>query len=232
MAEIAIDNGWRYGAQLPNSLYHRPYFIDQDWQNPDREKYMASLAEHHPHLATVLDWERLEQLDEVIDWAEEAAQYVSYVVIIPKVPGEVWRIPERVGGKPVRLGYSVKTKYAGTPCQLYEFGDRPVHLLGGSFEQHMALIEVLNVWSIDTNSHMKHANAGRFFAYDTGYGRNRHWPTIKEAFGAYPRERKANREAFRLSCITGKEAIRQALDKPKKAAPAPQLMMWSATELA
>lgn len=228
MAEIAIDHGWRYGAQLPAKVYYRPYFIDQDFENPDREKYMAALAKYRPHMATVLDWQHMNQLEEVLSWSEEAAQYVSYVVIIPKVPGEIGRIPERVGGKPVRLGYSVKTKYASTPCQLYEFGDRPVHLLGGSFEQHMALIEVLNVWSIDTNYHMLQANSGRFFAYDTGYGRNRHWPTIKESFGVYPRERKANLEAFRLSCITGKEAIRQALDKPKKDAPAQQLVMWTA----
>lgn len=76
-AEIAIRNGYMYGAQLPNTVYFDPYFVDQDWRKPNRIRYMIALAQHRPALATVLDWEREDQLPEVLDWAEEASQYVT-----------------------------------------------------------------------------------------------------------------------------------------------------------
>jgi hypothetical protein len=226
-AQIAIDAGWRYGAQIPGSVGYRPYFIDQDWKNPDREKYMAALAEHRPHLATVLDWERLKQLDEVISWAEEAAQYVSYVVIIPKVPGEVGRIPEKVAGKPTRLGYSVPTKYAGTPCQLWEFGDRPVHLLGGNPKKQFELAQVLNVWSADMNYHRMVSDYGRYYTA-SDIGKIKNWPQLEEVDGYIL---DGPYEAFKRSCRNIKAQYEQILALPKKAAPAPQLAMWTAAEL-
>lgn len=73
-AQIAIDAGFLYGAQLPGTTYHPIWFADQNWKKPDRTKYMAALAEHRPHMASVLDLERADQLDEVLSWAEEAAQ--------------------------------------------------------------------------------------------------------------------------------------------------------------
>jgi hypothetical protein len=88
-AQIAIDAGYKFGSQLPNTIYHPIYFADQDWKRPNRATYMAMLAQHRPTMATVLDWERDEQLPEVLDWAEEAAQYVAQVLIIPKVIGRL-----------------------------------------------------------------------------------------------------------------------------------------------
>lgn len=79
---IAIEHGYRYGAQLPGTVYpeHGPlYFADQDWRAPRRDRYMAELARLRPTMATVLDWEREQQLPEVLEWAEEAAQYVELV---------------------------------------------------------------------------------------------------------------------------------------------------------
>ena len=64
-AEIATSHGFRYGAQLPGTVYTDVaplYFADQDWKEPNRDKYMSALAQHRPHMATVLDWEREEQL--------------------------------------------------------------------------------------------------------------------------------------------------------------------------
>lgn len=95
-ASIALDAGWLYGAQLPATVYYRPYMVDQDWRNPERSAYMAALREYRPWLATVLDWERDEQLPEVLDWASEAAQYAQVVIIIPKVHNGIHKIPRSI----------------------------------------------------------------------------------------------------------------------------------------
>lgn len=137
MTEISLAAGYRYGAQLPDTIYYPPWFVDQNWRAPDRARYMRALAEHRPALATVLDWERDDQLPEVLDWAEEASQHAGRVVIIPKVQGGIERLPRRVGGADVVLGYSVPTRYGGTPLPAWEFAGWPIHLLGGSPQAQM-----------------------------------------------------------------------------------------------
>jgi hypothetical protein len=168
---------------------------------------MAALAEHRPHQATVLDLEREEQFNEVMDWAEEAAQYVERVVIIPKVFDIIPRIPERVGGADVVLGYSVPTRYAGTEVPVWEFGRRPVHLLGGSPRAQMQLMHYLNVVSADGNYAQKMATRYcQFWMPGTArYAKNRWWPTLREAAGGQlwgdgSDTAGAPYEAFRRSC--------------------------------
>lgn len=200
-AEIALKFGWKYGTQLPSKIHHDPYFVDQDWRNPDRQRYMAALSLHKPTLATVLDWEREEQFDEVMSWAAEASQYVQTVIVIPKVIGGVSRIPERVNGKPVRLGYSVPTRYAGTPVSAEEFGQRPVHLLGGSPVAQKKLANVLNVVSADGNYLQKMAvMLGCTFVAQPVKANNRMFPRLKElAMGGY--EKDIPYIAFELAVI-------------------------------
>lgn len=130
-AQIAIDAGFTYGAQLPGTVYFAPKFVDQNWKNPNRDKYMACLAEHKPRMATVLDLEHDHQLPEVLEWAEEAAQHVTEaVLIIPKAQGIVPSLPRVIGDKQVRLAYSVPTRYGGSSLPLWDFIGWPVHLLG------------------------------------------------------------------------------------------------------
>jgi hypothetical protein len=172
-ARAAVEAGWLYGARLPSTVYERPHFADQDWKAPDRAAYMAALATHRPAVATVLDWERPEQFAEVMSWAEEAATHVGRVVVIPKVPGEVDRIPARVGGAEVVLGYSVPTSYGGSPVGLWELGRRPVHLLGGSPQRQMDLARYLNVVSADGNMAHKQAHRCRFWSRQKGH--KGHW---------------------------------------------------------
>lgn len=60
-ARIAVNAGFEYGAQLPpRGLPFPPYFADQNWKNPNRERYIAELAKHAPFMASVLDWEKSE----------------------------------------------------------------------------------------------------------------------------------------------------------------------------
>lgn len=181
-AEIAIVAGFRYGAQLPDTVYFPPWFADQNWKKPNRRRYMAALAQHRPHMASVLDWERSEQLPEVLDWAEEAAQFVNVVMIIPKVIGEISRIPRRVGSADVRLGYSVPTKFSGTELPPWEFAGWPVHLLGGSPHAQMRLAHYMDVHSADGNMTNRLASYCMFWVPGTAhYASNRWWPTMREA---------------------------------------------------
>src|SRR5688572_8161181 len=150
-AEIALRY-INYGAQLPNTIYFPPYFTDQNWKDPKRDKYMAAVARWKPALATVLDWERPEQLSEVLDWADEASQHVTdSVIIIPKVVGGIKQLPRTINGKPVRLGYSAATTFASTPVTLGEYKGWPVHCLGGGVRVQMDVSRKADVVSADGN---------------------------------------------------------------------------------
>jgi hypothetical protein len=201
-AKIAIEAGFRYGARLPaHGLAFPIYFADQDWKHPDRVRYMAALAKHKPYMASVLDWERADQLPEVLGWAEEAAHIVEVVVVVPKVHQGIVLLPARIGGKEVRLGYSVPTAYGGTDLFLSEFVGWPVHLLGGSPKKQIELSRYLDVRSVDGNMHHKMAcRYGAFFTVKRLHCRNYPWPTLKEADGqAWGKD--VIYEAFRRSCV-------------------------------
>jgi hypothetical protein len=218
LMQIAVDAGWRPGAQLPGKVYHEPYFVDQNWKKPVRAKYMAKLAEFRPNVATVLDLEREHQLDEVLSWAEEAAQHVQEaVIIIPKALGMIARLPKEINGVPVRLGYSVPTRYGGTHVPISEFGEWPVHLLGGSPQKQMSLargwipradvrlaFEVetycLNVVSADTNYHQKMAivNSSVWVNGTATRAKNVYFPQLQE-LGEFVTE-DAPYVAFEKSC--------------------------------
>jgi len=211
-AEIAIRYGFTYGAQLPNTVYHPVEFADQNWKTPDRSRYMAALAQHKPRIATVLDLEREGQFSEVLSWAEEAAQHVTEtVIIIPKVMSIIPRLPRRVGGREVRLGYSVPTSFGGTSVPAWEFDGWPVHLLGGSPKAQLRLRHYMRVVSADTNYHNSMAirfnqfySPARFTGVVDGT-----WPRINEVYAHI--ESDAPYVAFSLSCMN----IRAAwLDAP------------------
>lgn len=199
-ADIAIEHGFLYGAQLPGTVYHPIFFADQNWKRPNRIAYMNALATHRPHMASVLDWETDEQLPEVLNWAEEAAQYVETVMIIPKVFGGIGRIPNKIGNKAVRLGYSVPTRFGGTEVPIWEFADRPVHLLGGDPQKQMALCNYLNVQSADGNyAHKMAVQFAQFWTPGNArYANSRFWPKLSEA--GYCTTKDAMYEAFRRSC--------------------------------
>jgi hypothetical protein len=196
--EIAIAAGYRYGARLPTTVHAPPYFADQDWKIPNRIGYMAALVIHQPTMATVLDWEREEQWPEVMSWAEEAAEHVGHVVVIPKIPGTVPEIPQSIGGKPVVIGYSVPSRYGATDVPLWEFRGRMVHLLGGSPQAQMRLWEYLagvaDVVSVDVNMHFKMANT-RCCYWTRGTTEHGHWQPMRGEV-----ESGATFEAFQLSC--------------------------------
>lgn len=170
-ATLALRYNIEYGCQVPNAAPIYPIaFADQDWKDPDRPAYMNALQKHKPDMATVLDFERPEQFDEVMSWAEEAAQHVrETVIIIPKFKGSIEMLPEQVKGKKVVLGYSVPTSFGGTPLPISAFGRRPVHLLGGSPQKQMELTAYCNVVSVDANMTSKMATRQNSF-FCAGFG--------------------------------------------------------------
>lgn len=239
-AEIAINYKFVYGAQLPGTVYFAPQFVDQDWKSPDLEKYVKAIFLHNPRIATVLDWERWSQLGTVMHWAHIIAPYVrEAIVIIPKVKTarSGWQnyIPKSIKGLEVRLGYSIKTKYGGTPVHLTQFLGWPIHLLGGNplvqaktagiLRGNNCLVDApkLNVVSVDGNYHHRQAMHNRFFILDGSarYARNRFWPTLKEFYsqkwGNGSSRADAPYKAFSNSCKTikamwtGPEAVKQVL---------------------
>lgn len=204
-AKIAIDAGFLYGAQMPGTVYYPPFFVDQNWKNPNRERYMAALAEHRPHMASVLDWERDEQLPEVLGWAEDAAQFVDSVMIIPKVHGGIARLPRYIAGAKIILGYSVPTKHGGTEVMAFEFIGWPVHLLGGSPGAQMRITATgLDVRSVDGNMMHKLASSRCLFWRPGKRPYTNGWLSIQKAdgqkWGNGETGADAPYEAFRRSC--------------------------------
>ena len=203
--EIATAHGFLYGVQLPGTVYGELHFADQNWKNPQLDQYVSAVAKHRPEMASVLDWERREQLPEVLAWAESIAPYVNTVMIIPKIIGGIPSIPRVIGAKPVRLGYSVPTKHGGTTVPYSEFCGWDVHLLGGNPHTQRRLAHFMNVVSVDGNMIMKMATQYVAF-YDFTKSTSRgHWPRIDEydgkKWGDGTDKADAPYEAFRRSCV-------------------------------
>lgn len=195
-AAIATAAGLRYGCQIPGYKPYAPlYFADQNWKNPDRTAYMAALALHRPALATVLDWEMPEQRNEVLGWAEEAAQYVDHVLIIPKCQEAVDGMPRRIGGKNVILAYSVPTSYGGCPLPIMALAGWPVHLLGGNPLKQRTLAKYghWDVVSLDGNYVQRKALHWGDYLMPNG-----RWGRMHNMSELTPQERSC--EAFRRSC--------------------------------
>lgn len=201
-AEIAIRHGYTYGAQLPNSTSFPPEFVDQDYKNPNLDAYVQAVAQHRPRMATVLDYDENTTLAHVLEWAQAIASHVTEaIIIIPKISGTIHDIPVSIRDVPVRLGYSVPTTFGATSVPMWEFGRRPVHLLGGAPHRQYELAQYLNVVSADGNQKLKMAN-GLSSWYGGGsarYAKNRFWPQIQDVYEKDVLE--SNYLAFELSCM-------------------------------
>lgn len=206
LTKIAVEFGYKIGAQLPCTVYAPLYFGDQNWKKPNRKAYMDALSMYKPTMATVLDIEREDQYNEVLNWAEEASTFVEYLVLIPKAPNVISRLPRKINGKSIILGYSVPTKYAGTTLPPTDFEGWPIHLLGGDPFRQLWLCRKLDVFSLDGNYHQKMANRFcQYFSYCPIYTAcNPNWPTLTEGDGkAWVGNGRF--EAYRRSCESIKE---------------------------
>lgn len=204
-AQIAIEAGFLYGAQLPKTIYWPVYFADQNFKRPRYVGYINALRRHQPYMASVLDIEEWRRLDEILMRAEEVARFCQVVMLIPKVPGIIKFLPCQICDKPVRLGYSVPTSYGKTMVPVNEFAGWPVHLLGGSPSRQYELSKEMDVKSVDGNYHQLMSRYNQFFCPDRlSTARNPLWPTLLEAdgrkWGNGGKDADAPYEAFRRSC--------------------------------
>lgn len=191
-AEIAIQNGFLYGARLPSKIYHDPlFFCDQNWKKPEKEKYIELVKTHKPSMATVIDVESQETEKEAYEWAEEIAPFVEYIVVIPKI--EI-AIPEKIGEKQIIIGYSVPSKYGATTIPIESFIHRKIHLLGGSPKKQIEIYQKYpqSIFSADGNSHMKVAAFNKFWS-------GKKWVYLRD-FLPEPCVKDCSYLAFELSC--------------------------------
>lgn len=208
---LAVQAGLKYGIQSAHyrlcpythelSDRHEVAFIDNDYFNYEHEIHLAAVRDLRPKYATVRDVMAREQcavdniafyeLDQILEWAEELAQYAENVIVIPK-----WDCIDRIPEQYV-LGYSVPTSHGGTPIPVNAFRGRRVHLLGGSWAAQLSYMAALgdDVVSLDTNYVQRQARMlGAFCAPDgterqmkeVGYGylTNVRYAALALSFGA------------------------------------------------
>lgn len=143
-------------------------FIDNEFKKYNHDEHMVAIKAHRPKYATVRDLMTLEQcgragikyydFDTVMTWAEEIERYAQHVIVIPK-----YNCLDDIPGRFI-LGYSVPTRYAGTPLPFEMFRDRYIHLLGGSWKKQIKYISFLqeDVVSLDNNDVWKRSVYGSF----------------------------------------------------------------------
>jgi hypothetical protein len=169
--QIARSLGWLPGARSDETIadVHRPLsLLDVHWTRYDWQAYTAVAARERPALAVVPDTASLSDVPRTLAQAEELAAHVTEaVLIVPKAAGVVERLPRCIGGREVRLAYSVPTKYGGVgDVPLWEFGGWPVHLLGGSPAAQIRHAHYLDARSADGNMSGKVSRWGIVFCAD------------------------------------------------------------------
>ena len=190
---------FKLGARCGTTVYYPIYFADQNWKKPDKQKYIAFIHKHKPVMSTVVDWISKPDLSIVLEWAEEISSIVDKIIVIPKIVSGVDAIPDTINGKEVILGYSVPTKYGKTITPLWEFGNRKVHLLGGSPQKQYEMSKYLNVVSLDGNMSLKMATQYcAFWNTDKYKSKTGHWQQLHEI--GIKDQKDAIYQAFEMSC--------------------------------
>lgn len=154
--QTALEEGWLPGLRSngKNKDHWHMAMIDNEWGEAyQHEQHLAMVKRNKPLIATVRDIEAIEQLPEALKQARELAQHCGRVILIPKMktwlPNKYW------------LGYSIPTGHGGTDIECSWFGDRFVHLLGGSPDNQADFAKHLNVVTLDANYAMGLADFGK-----------------------------------------------------------------------
>ncbi len=121
-------NGW--------PLEETADFVDWPFTDPDAgfDEHLEVVREHEPKLTTAPDVENGRTLEDVVELADELANYADDVIIVPKDchPTE---IPDRH-----RVGLTAGTFGSMAPWGVFEYRDvGPVHILGGTPNQQLAI---------------------------------------------------------------------------------------------
>lgn len=142
--------------------------MDNDWHDYDHAAHIAGVTEAKPKYATVRDVMTKAQceaagveffpVEQILDMAAEVAEHADHVIVIPKYDC-LDKIPEEYV-----IGFSVPTSYGGTPMPASMLQGRRVHLLGGSWKNQRAFLEILgeDVVSLDNNHVLRICEFGNF----------------------------------------------------------------------
>jgi hypothetical protein len=165
----ALQHGWLPGARYTNlrdvRRFDRLGFLDIDWRNYSFDRHLRAARSTQPILTVARDIDDPRLLDRVLDQASELALYSDHVIIVPKHK-RLAESMEEVIPKQFIFGFSVPTKYGGTPLTPSHF-KRRVHLLGGRPDVQRELAEVMNVVSMDCNRFTLDAAFGDYFDGET-----------------------------------------------------------------
>ena len=164
---LVLEHGWRPGARYTNLRDIRGVrfkdhgFLDIHWKRYDFERHLAATIQTRPLVTVARDIEHACHLDAILKEAEQLGRYARYVVIVPKDRKLASNLNELI---PISylLGFSVPTKYGGTPIAPKYF-NRPVHLLGGRPDVQRRLASQMPVVSFDCNRFTLDAQFGDFF---------------------------------------------------------------------
>lgn len=151
--KIAKEEGWLLGFQSAQACpsFHVP-MIDNQYLDYNHKRHLAMVRQHKPLIATAQDIMDINDLPQILKQARELSQYCGRVLLVPKIkswlPSSFW------------LAFSIPTSHGGTGIETEWFGDRPIHLLGGSPKDQAKYAKTLNVVSLDGNYAMNLAKYG------------------------------------------------------------------------
>ncbi|MCP1290565.1 hypothetical protein NK214_10230 [Chromobacterium sp. S0633] len=165
--DLASQYGWRPGARYTNTrdVRHTNFagvgFLDIQWKRYDFNRHLDAVVKLRPFMTVARDIESVLQLDDILREAMELKRHAVHVVLVPKDPKLHGRFEELLP-KPFILGFSVPTRYGGTPLAPVNF-NRPVHLLGGRPDVQLHYAQTMPVASVDCNRFTLDAAFGDYF---------------------------------------------------------------------
>jgi Family of unknown function (DUF6610) len=165
--KIAQRYGWLPGARYTNLRdikgFKKIGMIDIDWKNYDFDRHLDAVKKCRPLITIARDVEDKDDLEKILEQANELNRYAEKVAIVPKDKRLSSNITKVIPDK-FLLAYSVPTKYGATEIPLRSFKGRAVHLLGGRPDVQLQLSKQLNVYSFDGNRFTLDAKYGDYFA--------------------------------------------------------------------
>lgn len=170
---VVHKTSFLYGTRHTEVPVIQPFMVDIKWDTYDWQDYLDKIKHYKPVLALAPDFTDLTQLNTLLVQIQELQNLcIPKIAVCPKFDGAINLIPDDC-----IVAISVPTKYAGFLPNSEEIGNRKVHLLGGSPQQQLKLIEQYNVVSTDLNCHTKNAFWG--VVYD---GSRNVWTPLKQKY--------------------------------------------------
>lgn len=190
LTAMAEEYGCLRGTRIDDESRYRQRdvqvdFLDLHWEDPDFQSLLEAAAWHDPKYIIAGDYDG-SNYQQINDRARQLRNLAEHVIVVPHHPGEVAKIPEWAV-----VGYSTPTDYGGTEAWLWEYRDRPIHILGGTPHQQLEVLRYLadDAVSVDGNSYHKAATLGAKYWRDEP---THHWHRVDHGgpgavVGAYER---------------------------------------------